>query len=428
MGIANTAVAAFDDAAICRDGPSLPALNCKLEDGWELAVYDNLAAVESIWREFESSAECTAFQTFEWLSTWQRHIGARNEFTPVIVVARATAGEIVFILPLALHCSGLVRQLVWLGSEHCDYNAPLLAKDFAQRLGPRKFLALWRVTLRTLRASAQLRFDVVHLEKMPEAIRLQHNPMLALKTVLHPSGSYATPLAGSWDAFYAAKRSSSTRSRDRAKRRRLAEHGKLAFVTAKNDSEALATIEVIAKQKSAYFARLGIPNLFEQPGYLDFLKDFAGRPDGARLCHISELHVGSQVAAASFALTLGGRYYYVLSSYTGGELSRLGPGAVHLQELLRYAIDNHFAIFDFTVGDERYKLDWCEGTSPLHDHISAATLLGAVRIWPVVLFTTLKRTIKQTPTLWACYTKLRTFLGRLHSPDGNQTKAGEEAS
>ena len=44
----------------------------------ELAIYDDLAAVEDTWRRFEAIADCTVFQTFDWLAAWQRHIGQRH--------------------------------------------------------------------------------------------------------------------------------------------------------------------------------------------------------------------------------------------------------------------------------------------------------------------------------------------------------------
>ena len=410
MGMAFSAVSAFEGAAAGSDALSLPVGTVDLDGGWQLTVYDDLQAVENIWRDFQKGADCTAFQTFEWLSAWHRNIGSKNGVTPAIILARGADGGILFILPLARQSAYFVREITWLGSNLCDYNAPLLASDFSQRVDERGIRSLWDATLRLLRNIPALQFDVIRLEKMPESVRAQRNPMLALPTTLNPSGSYATPLADNWETFYAAKRSGSTRGRDRSKRKRLAEHGQLEFVTAKTAAQARATIEVLAAQKSAHFARLGISNLFARPGYLNFLKDVASCPDAAGLTHVSELHVGSQVAAASFALTFGGRYYYVLSSYTDGELSRLGPGSVHLQELLRYAIENHFTIFDFTIGDERYKLDWCDGTSPLYDHISTASLRGFVWVVLARLLKTVKRTIKQTPILWACFTKLRSLL------------------
>ena len=393
----------------------------------ELSVYDDLAAVESTWRGFQQHADCTAFQTYQWLSAWQRHIGARNGVVPAIVVARDADGAVLCILPLATRPAGIARELSWLGAELCDYNAPLLAPDFSARVDAAKFMMLWQRALELLQQHPRLRFDMVRLEKMPETIRGQQNPLLALPATLHPSGCYATPLAQSWDAFYAAKRSPSTRRRDRTKRNRLAELGEIEFATPATPSGALEALSVLVAQKSAFFAQRGIPNIFTRPGYVDFYRDFASNPQCAGLVHVSELKVGPQIVAANFALTFGGRYYYVLSSYTDGELARLGPGAVHLHELMRYAIEHHFTMFDFTVGDERYKLDWCDGARPLYDHMSVATWRGALIAAPALLLKKLKRKIKQTPLLWAAFSKARSLAGALTSKRQPAQRTGDDA-
>ena len=378
-----------------------------------VAVYDDLDAVEAAWRAFESHADCTAFQTFEWLSAWQRHIGSRNAVTPCVVVVRDKDDRVLLILPLAVRPAGLARELVWLGSELCDYNAPLLATDRAAHLDGAEFQALWRAALKLIRSNPRLRCDMIRLDKIPETVRGQDNPMLALPTFLHPSGSYATPLGQTWDAFYAAKRSPATRRRDRTKRKRLAELGEIAFVATETETGALEAFDVLVAQKSAFFARRGIANLFARPGYVEFFRDFAAKGLAKGMVHVSQLMVGAQVAAVNFGLTLGGRYYYVLSSYTDGEASRLGPGAVHLHELMRYAIEKQYAVFDFTIGDERYKLDWCDAAHPLYDHVSVTTWRGALVAAPALVLKKLKRTVKQTPLLWACFSKARALAGAL---------------
>ena len=395
-----------------------------------LAVYDNLEAVETEWRGFQAQADCTAFQTFEWLSCWQRHIGAASGVTPCIVVARDRSDAVVMILPLAVRPAGFVRELVWLGSELCDYNAPLLAADCAARLDRAKFLSLWQETLALVQKNARLHFDLIRLDKMPETVRGQPNPMLGLPTVLHPSGAYATPLADSWEAFYAAKRSPSTRRRDRTKRNRLGELGEVAFHTPATASGALAALDVLVAQKSAFFARRGIANLFARPGYLDFYREFAAKGCAEGLAHVSELKVGDEVAAVNFALTLGGRYYYVLSSYTDGDMARLGPGAVHLHELMRYAIDKQYTMFDFTIGDERYKLDWCDVVHPLYDHVAVSTGRGALAAAPALIVKRLKRRIKQSPLLWAGFSKARAWAGAFAAkprPSGAEGEGGRAA-
>lgn len=380
--------------------------------GVDLAVYDNLDEVEEAWRGFEQHADCTAFQTFDWLAIWQRHIGARNRIKPCVIIGRDASG-ILFILPLAIRLVGIARELIWLGTDLCDYNAPLLASGFGERFDAEAFKALWSAALALVQSSAGLNFDLIRMERMPETVRAQKNPLLALPKSLHASGCYATPLADTWDAFYAAKRSSTTRRRDRGKRKRLEELGPISLATADNAETALSALDVLIEQKSTAFARRGIHNFFARPGYLDFFRDFASSPRARSLAHISELKVGQQVAAANFALTFGGRYYYVLSSYADGELSRLGPGAIHLHELIRYAIANGFTVFDFTIGDEQYKLDWCDKAQPLYDHVAAVNWRGALVAACAIAVMRIKRTIKQTPTLWAWFNNIRALRAAL---------------
>ena len=93
------------------------------------------------WREFEARADGTVFQTYEWLSTWQRHIGAPRGARPAIVIGRDAHGEIMLLLPLAIERTRLARRLTWLGSELCDYNAPLLATDFSLHVSLARFRA-----------------------------------------------------------------------------------------------------------------------------------------------------------------------------------------------------------------------------------------------------------------------------------------------
>src|SRR6185369_11571603 len=67
----------------------------------ELSLHHDLDSIENDWRAFEDSADCTVFQTFDWLSTWFRNIGAREGVKPAVVIGRH-AGSILFLLPFAL--------------------------------------------------------------------------------------------------------------------------------------------------------------------------------------------------------------------------------------------------------------------------------------------------------------------------------------
>src|SRR6185295_1599771 len=201
-----------------------------------------------------------------------------------------------------------------------------------------------------LRSDRRLRFDLIDLQKMPEQVGGQRNPFLDLPVLAHPSGAYVATLGSDWDEFYAAKRSSSTRKRERRQFKHLAEHGEIRFVDVEERDDIARTLDTLLDQKSRAFARMGVRNMFARPGYREFYLDVATDLNVRALTHISRLDVGAIPAAANLGLRFRNSYYLVLSSYHDGEIARFGPGRAHLHELLRRAIERGFERFDFTVG------------------------------------------------------------------------------
>jgi CelD/BcsL family acetyltransferase involved in cellulose biosynthesis len=181
--------------------------------GVSLRVHSDLNEVAEEWRAFERHADHTVFQSFDWLAAWQRHIGAPCGTIPAIVLGRDADGELLFILQLAVETSGSARRLTWLGSALCDYNAPLLARHFSDHMSAERFVLAWRDVVKLLQSRPRLRFDLIDLQKMPEAVGEQRNPFLDLQSfnfqiLPHPSGAYVANLGRDWEQFYAAKRSS----------------------------------------------------------------------------------------------------------------------------------------------------------------------------------------------------------------------------
>lgn len=385
-----------------------PARDAMQPETIALEVHDGLAPVERRWRAFERTADATVFQTYEWLAAWQRHIGEREGVRPVVVVGSAANGETLFIMPLAVVPRAYGRVLTFLGAELGDYNAPLLAPDFAQRVPDP--LALMRRVFACLRAHAH--YDLVIFERLPETVGDQPDPLLKLPIMLHPSGAYLTRLADDWEVFYAEKRSSSTRQRDRAKRKKLAKFGEVRIVHPTSEQDIVATLDTLMAQKGRAFARMGVTDMFLRPGYREFYHAVAIEPATRDLVHVSRLQVGDETAAVNLGLTFRDRYYYILASYGDGELARFGPGAAHLRDLMQYAIGRGFRVFDFTVGDEPYKREWC-GESLLYDYIAGAGVRGTTVAAVLRTARSLKRIIKRNPRLWKMAFRTRELIGRL---------------
>ncbi len=376
-----------------------------------ITIHDDLAAVSATWRRLEAEADCTAFQAYDWVAAWQTHVGALTGTLPAIVTAEAGDGRPLMLFALAIESARGLRRLTWLASDVCDYNAPILARDFAATLDAGRFRALWQGVLHRLAADPRFRFDYVDLSRMPEKIGDLRDPFLALKPDLHPSGAHACALTGDWETFYAAKRSASTRKTARKKLRAIEKHGAVAFDDLDDIAERRRTLDVLIAQKGQALARMGAENFFERPGYGDFYRAVISTPAMRDLVRVARLNVGTDIAATSVGLSFGGSFYLILASYDGGPISAHGPGTIHLHELIRDTIAKGYRRFDFTVGDEPYKLDWGDEVIRLFDYLKGRTPAG----WGLVLtirgFRRFKRLIKQTPALWHLYTTLRSRFG-----------------
>jgi CelD/BcsL family acetyltransferase involved in cellulose biosynthesis len=112
-----------------------------------------------------------------------------------------------------------------------------------------------------------------------------------------------------------------------------------------------------------------------------------------------------------------------LASYDDGEVSRFGPGAAHLHDLMRWAIEHDLRVFDFTIGDEPYKRDWCDTEVKLYDFIAGVTRRGALVAAAMSAVARLKRSIKQTPLLWSLFSKVREIVGWLRRFSGVVSKS-----
>jgi len=65
-------------------------------------------------------------------------------------------------------------------------------------------------------------------------------------------------------------------------------------------------LDTLIQQKSRFFARMGLDNMFRRPGYVEFYRGLVTSTLASRLIHVSSLQVGDAVAAANLGLVFHG--------------------------------------------------------------------------------------------------------------------------
>src|SRR5690606_32769370 len=153
----------------------------------------------------------------------------------------------------------------------------------------------------------------------------------------------------------------------------------------------------------------GSRDLFAEPAYLDFYGSIAKDDTAKAWVNLCSISVGEATVAAHWGLHFRNRYYWILPTYEAGAWLKYSCGSVLQLSTLEWAHQQGFSVFDFTVGDESYKLQWTNEHLPLYRWQRARTLKGRLYL----MGTRLKERARATPTLRRFVRGLKHLTGRL---------------
>lgn len=365
--------------------------------GFRVEVAGSPEEIESTWRDFERDAVAHVFQTFAWMQSWCRTVGAATGIVPRILTGRDSAGRTLFILPMGIRRAFGARVAGWLGGRQADYHGGLFERDTLERLAsePAMFTAFLACVMAALGE-----IDLLHLVRQPAVLEGIANPFLALPSWLNANSAHATALTPDWETYYRARRPSGWRRTDRKKEQALAAIGPVEFVVADSTASTDRLLAALMEQKRQGLAQLGVADMFAPEGTAAFYRDLALSSSEGGPVELSALTTGGDISAVSYGLRHRGTYYYVLHSYDIAGLSGLSPGRQLMYRLMQREFEAGTRLFDFTIGDEDYKDRWCEITTPLWDSELPLTAQGAVLARGYRLAEAGKRRIKNDPVLW----------------------------
>jgi CelD/BcsL family acetyltransferase involved in cellulose biosynthesis len=217
-------------------------------------------------------------------------------------------------------------------------------------------------------------FDVANLEKIPDTIGGQPNPLRAVAAEPQAFSGYALRLAGTWAEI---ARSLPRGQDSRRKRRRLQDVGVVTFRIARSAAEIDQFLEALVRQKRRrYLETRGLDGL-ARPGYLDYLRQSTLQLSGSGRVQLSALFCGDVIVAAHWGIVAADRFYYLMPSFEAGDWLKFSPGRLIVEDLLEWCAGEHIRLFDFGVGDEPYKTEFSADRIPLWHGLHARTPVGS---------------------------------------------------
>lgn len=365
------------------------------------ALYRDFASAEAIWRSFESDADFTPYQQFGFLERWHRHIGAKEDVTPLIALAFDAEDNPLCLLPLGKFLRGPFSVGSFIGGKHANYNFGLWRRGAA-------FSRDFIVQLLAALVEAEPSLVALELHNQPYAWHSVENPLLAFPHQPSPSSGYRLKLGEPGEAVLLRQLTSSYRGRIRNKEKKLAKLSGYRYFIAASPEEITRCMDAFFTQKRDYMATMKIPNPFDEPEVEIFLRDIA-------LAHVLEIHAlecESEVLALYAAVKDDRRLSTMISSYTASENARWSPGIITLSHAVANAADRGLDIMDLGVGDAEYKRVYCNENEDLFDSFIPLSPKGQAIVQILRAQGGLKRFVKATPALWKAAKTVRGLFSR----------------
>lgn len=370
-------------------------------------IYDDMRAVESIWRRLETPEQLfTPYQRFDFLATWQKHVGTSCHLTPFIVVAFDADHQPLLLLPLAVKQESGILVARFLGGKHATFNMPIWRRDFVTATAAPDLAAVWD-TIRHHDNPA----DILALTQQPVRWQGIVNPLASMPRQPSINACPLMPIVPS--APPSERISNSFRRRLKSKERKLQALPGYRYIHASSSADIKRLLDAFFVIKPARMAAQKLPNVFADAGVEDFVRAacMAERADGGHVIDIHALECDDEAIAIFAGVADGHRFSMMFNTYTMSENARYSPGLILIREIVDHYAARGYTSLDLGIGSDDYKHLFCKSDEPIFDSFLPLSARGKLAAAGMSTLSRAKRLVKQTPALMKAAQMLR---GAMH--------------
>ena len=351
------------------------------------------------------------FQQSEWLKSWQDTVGSKDGVQPVTAVI--TFGRrAIAVLPLAIRRSQCLSILSWHADAQSDYGAPIISMAYLEEFCALNFNEILTQISRQIGT-----IDLIYLTKQPATIAGKPNPLHLRSSYQYHVSAHALNFkqGESWEQFLTRTRSPSTLRQLRKKLRQLREFGAVNFRIATTADDARGIAEHCLAAKSRQLAKLGHHDPFASPAARQFLIDYFAMGAG-RSTWAAALTLDGELLATSVGLIGSDGWLLYQMAMDCDYLSHCSPGSQLFSRIMQHCVEQGIGRLDLALGDEQYKLEWCDEHQSLLTSVLPLTLKGRLAATILKVRARAMRYIASNPKLYEHGKDFKQRLRLLHIP------------
>lgn len=327
---------------------------------------ENTAGFEKLREEWtsllEASASSSMFLTWEWLSTWWRHL---SEGRGLFLLAARRDGELVAMAPLALRPGRLThlrpfRSLEFLGtgSVGSDYLDLVIRRGREDEAldALAESLAGGKIPLKL----AQLKTCSCAAVDLAAELGQRGWIISEAKTDICPF----IHLAGhSWES-YLATLGPAHRYNFQRRLKNLGKQFDVRFERVVSEAQRREALALLVRLHNMRWQGRGGSTAFHTAGLLSFHNELSRLALDRGWLRLFVLRLNGEPAASLYGFRYGRTFYFYQSGFDP-RYSKYSVGLVTMGLAIRSAIEEGVDEYDLLHGDESYKFDWSRETRAL---------------------------------------------------------------
>ena len=338
-------------------------------------------------------------QSPEWVFAWI------DTNKPDAVVATLSAkGRPVLSVALEVRREGPFRIARFLGGTHANGNFPAVDGDWLATATTKDVEALVKAI-----GQARQDIDLVAFDRLIAEFHGLPNPLLKLPSAPSPNVALAVNLDGGFEAVLTRTNGKRKRKRHRSQERKYHAVGGARRKAAATATDANAMLDAFFAMKEQRFGAMGIPDVFADAKVRSFFRKlFVDALEHYKPSFILHgLEVAGKYRAVTGSSHASSRLICEFGAIADDELAYASPGEYLFFDNISEACHQGFAVYDFSVGDEPYKRQWCDTEIHHADVLLPLTAKGRLYALGLKSASRIKGAIKNNATLWALVKRVR---------------------
>ncbi|BAB54328.1 GNAT family N-acetyltransferase [Mesorhizobium japonicum] len=324
---------------------------------------------------------------------------------PDLLVATLTlGGKPVFALALEIASQGPFRVARFMGGRHANGNFAAADPQWLATAGSAPVRSIFEAI-----AKARPDIDLIALERLLPDLDGTANPLASLDHFASPNLSLAVDLAGGFDALLLRASGKRKRKKHRSQMRKFDAVGSHRRIEARSPDEVERLLDAFFEMKELRFRKMGIANVFggdQTRAFFRALFTQALAEDTPSFV-LHGLEVAGKLRAITGSSRSGKRLICEFGAIAEDDLAYSSPGDFLFFDNILEACEAGFAVYDFSVGDEPYKRQWCDIETRHFEVLVPLTLKGRALAQTLRQGARLKTFVKNSPTIWKLTKVLR---------------------